>query len=65
MIRVYSSNFTREEYLCMAEMFRAGVKHFCDCGYVFCDNCDFNHVCTSFLKASIHCEQKAAEMVEP
>jgi hypothetical protein len=49
----------------MAEMFRAGVKHFCDCGYVFCDNCDFNHVCTSFLKASIHCEQKAAEMVEP
>jgi len=64
MIRVYSSNFTREEYLRMAEMFRAGVKAFCDCGYTSCSDCDCRHVCTSFLKASIHCERKAAEMVE-
>lgn len=64
MIRVYSSNFTREEYLLMAEMFRAGVTHFCDGEYHDCENCNIKHVCTSFLRASIHCVQKAAEMVE-
>lgn len=65
MIRVYSANYTKEDYLLMAEMFRAGVKHFCDCGYISCANRSFDHVCTSFLKAAIHCEKKAAEMVEP
>lgn len=65
MIRVYSSNFSKEEYIRMAEMFRAGVKAFCDCGYVTCKECEYDHVCTSFLKAAIHCDLKADQMVEP
>lgn len=65
MIRVYSSNFSKEEYIRMAEMFRAGIQAYCNCGFVFCNECDYKHVCKCFKQAAIHCEEKAAEMVEP
>lgn len=71
MIRVYSADYTSQDFRNIADIMRAGMRIVCpNFGItafknVPCIECDSLKACTACAKAAEYCEKKAAEMVEP
>ena len=68
MIRVYSANFTKEDYQTIATILSAGLDKLAPdshCESVgVCHNCEYIRVCKAVTKAIDYCEQQAEQMVE-
>lgn len=69
MIRVYSANFTKEDYQYIGTILSAGLGKlapYSHCESVgSCHNCKYLHVCKAVMKAIDYCEYQAEQMVEP
>lgn len=71
MIRVYSANYTAQDYRNIADILRVGMRMVCpNFGItankdIPCSDCDCFKGCLACGKASDYCQKKAAEMVEP
>lgn len=70
MIRVYSGNYTADDYKNIADILRIGMRMACpNFGItvyknISCADCDCFKACLACGKASDYCNKKAAEMVE-
>ena len=70
MIRVYSANYTAQDYKNIADIMRVGMRMVCpnfgDYSFqkINCIECDSSKACNSCAKAIAYCDKKAAEMVE-
>lgn len=69
MIRVYSCNFTKEDYEKISEIFYHGLRVLAPLSHCSmqstCHECEHYRVCTAIMKASDYCDKKAQEMAEP
>lgn len=70
MIRVYSADYTADDFKNIADILWAGVKYACP-NYgitatkrIMCIDCDNLKACRSCMSAIKYCEKKAGEMVE-
>lgn len=70
MIRVYSADYTAEDFRNIADILRVGRRMVCPnfgitaFKHVNCDECDCFKACLACIKAETYCSKKAAEMVE-
>ena len=68
MIRVYSANFTKEDYKKLAEIFNHGLSKVAPiegCEIMNgCERCENCRVCTAILNAIDYCDRQAEQMVE-
>lgn len=68
MIRVYSANFTKEDYQAIGTILSGGLGKLAShshCETVgACHNCKYIRVCKAVMKAIDYCEQQAEQMVE-
>lgn len=68
MIRVYSANFTKEDYQSIATILSAGLGKLAP--YPHCEtvgtclNCKYIRVCKAVMKAIDYCDQQSEQMVE-
>lgn len=69
MIRVYSANFTQEDYQALGAILRGGLDKLAPHSYCesvgACHNCKYIRVCKAVIKASDYCDYQAEQMVEP
>jgi len=69
MIRVYSANFTKEDYEKLSEIFMHGLRTLapltqCE-KHRACLTCEHYRVCSAIMKAADYCDKQAEQMVEP
>lgn len=69
MIRVYSANFTKEDYEKLSEIFLHGLRTLAPLSYCqkqrACHTCEHYRVCSAVMKAADYCDNQAEQMVEP
>lgn len=69
MIRVYSANFTKEDYEKLSEILYFGLRTLAPLSYCrtqrSCHDCEHCRVCTAIMKAMDYCDDKVELMVEP
>lgn len=67
MIRIYSANFTKEDYQAIGTILSVGLGKLAPhCESVgACHNCEYIRVCKAVTKAIDYCGQQAEQMVEP
>ena len=68
MIRVYSANFTKEDYEKLSEIFLCGLRVLAPLSHCekqrSCHTCEHTRVCTAIMKAVDYCDNQAEQMVE-
>lgn len=69
MIRVYSANFTKEDYKNLATVFFNGLRSIapgsrCKLAYS-CSNCEYHRICSALMHAIDYCDKQCDQMVEP
>lgn len=68
MIRVYSANFTKEDYVTLSRIFTTGLKQIVTSNHCLtyrqCFDCSYKRVCLAVTNAVDFCDKKSAEMVE-
>ena len=69
MIRVYSANFTKEDYEKLSEIFYCGLRTLAPLSQCQkrrpCHTCEHYRVCAAVMKVADYCYNKAEQMVEP
>lgn len=68
MIRVYSANFTKEDYQSIASILIAGLSKLAPLSHCeslgVCHNCKYIRVCKAVMKAIDYCDHQSKQMVE-
>lgn len=68
MIRVYSANFTKEDYEKLSEIFLHGLRTLAPLSHCeeqrSCYNCEHIRVCRAIMNAVDYCDKQAVQMVE-